>query len=98
MTRIELERALEERCVARVEALGGLALKLVLLGMMGWPDRTIILPRRVIFFCEMKRRKVGKFSAQQGTWRRMLVLLGFGYYTIDTDEQFESALKRELER
>ena len=92
----ELEKALEQRCVERIEALGGLALKLVLLGLMGWPDRTILLPRRVIFFCEMKRQRVGKVSAQQGKWRRIITLLGFGYYTIDDDEQFDEALKREM--
>ena len=98
MTKIELEKALEARCVAKIEARGGLALKLVILGMMGWPDRTILLPGRIVFFCEFKRRKVGKFSAQQGTWRQKIVFLGFGYYTVDTDAQFDTALEREALR
>jgi hypothetical protein len=94
----ELEKAIEDRCCAKIEARGGLCLKLVLLGIMGWFDRTILLPNRVIFFCEFKRRKLGKVSVQQATWRRIVTLLGFGVYTIDTDEQFEIALARELSR
>jgi len=96
VTKIELERALEDRCVSKIEARGGLCLKLVLLGMMGWFDRTILLPNRVIFFCEFKRRKLGKVSVQQATWRRIVTLLGFGVYTIDTDAGFDQALEREL--
>ena len=34
----ELERTLEDRCVARIEALGGLALKLSIPGVRGFPD------------------------------------------------------------
>ncbi len=51
MTKIELERALEDRCVAKIEARGGLALKLVILGVRGFLDRTMVLPGRVIFWC-----------------------------------------------
>ena len=98
MTKIELERALEDRCCAKIEARGGLCLKLVLLGMMGWFDRTVLLPNRVIFFCEFKRRKLGKVSVQQATWRRIVTLLGFGVYTIDDDAGFDRALEREMNR
>ena len=98
MTRIELESPLEKRCVQRVEALGGVALKLVLLGVRGFLDRTVILPKRVIFFAEFKRKKLGVVSAQQAVWRRILTLLGFGVYMIETDEQFEAALEREMGR
>lgn len=98
MTKRELEAALEQRCVDKIEARGGLALKLVLLGIRGFMDRTILLPGRVIFFVEVKRRKIGVVSAQQATWRRILTLLGFGVYTIDTDEAFDIALEREMAR
>lgn len=93
---MELERDLEERCVDKVKARGGLALKLVILGMMGFPDRTILMPDRIIFFVEFKRRKVGKVSKQQHRWRLMLHLLGFPVYTVDNDAQFDDALRKEL--
>jgi len=94
----ELETKLEDRCVAKIEARGGLALKLVLLGVRGFLDRTMLAPGRVIFFCEFKRRKVGVVSAQQAVWRRILTLLGFGVYMIDNDADFDAALEKELGR
>lgn len=45
MTKRELEAALEARCVARIEALGGLALKLRPPTGRGFPDRTVLVPR-----------------------------------------------------
>lgn len=103
--KLELESALEQRCVDKIEARGGLALKLAVPGTRGFPDRTFMLPGSTImgdhskvFFCEFKRQKVGVVSAQQATWRRMFTLLGFGVYMVETDEQFDEALARELGR
>ena len=98
----ELEVALENRCVAKIEARGGVALKLSIPGTRGFPDRTVLLhvigrPGRV-FFAEFKRLKTGKVSAQQIRWRVLLHQLGFGVYLIDTDAQFDEALERELAR
>lgn len=47
MTKRELEAALENRCVAKVEAAGGMALKLVIPGVRGFPDRTILAPGKL---------------------------------------------------
>lgn len=113
MTKHELEAALEQRCVDRIEALGGMALKLVIPGVRGFPDRTMLLPARVtlrvgewanvthtprIWFAEFKRLRTGRISAQQHKWRVLLHQMGFGVYVIDTDEQFEEALKKETRR
>lgn len=95
--KLELEEALEARCVARIEALGGLALKLRPPTGRGFPDRTICLHGRV-FWCEFKRQKVGVEATQQATWRRLLTLAGFGVYVIDSDEGFEVALERETSK
>jgi len=93
----ELERALEERCVAKVEALGGVALKLMIPGARGFPDRTVLLPGGRIAFCEFKRLKTGRVSAQQTRWATVLRRLGFEVHVIDTDAQFDAFLKRELD-
>lgn len=115
MTKLELEAALEDRCVAKVEARGGLALKLAPTGTRGFPDRTIFMPaypgpdplpagvwatprETRVWFAEFKRRKVGEVSAQQHRWRVLLHGMGYGFYTIDTDEQFDAAMERELSR
>lgn len=111
-TKIELERALEERCVAKIEARGGLALKLRPPTGRGFPDRLIMVPRLVpvtaglknapvvnrpvTFYVEFKRPKLGVVAKQQDTWRRMLTLVGYGVYTIDSDSDFDAALEREM--
>ena len=94
--RREREKPLEDRCVAKVEASGGQALKLVLLGLMGWPDRTVLLPGGRVFFIETKRAVVGRVSRQQSFWAMTLTGLGFRVYTIDDDAQFDAALKEWL--
>lgn len=91
----ELEKSLEDRCVARIDALGGLCLKLRPPTGRGFPDRTVLLHGRV-FFCEFKREKLGVVAAQQVTWRRILTLAGFGVYFIETDAAFDAALEREM--
>lgn len=97
MTKLELEAALEDRCVAKVEARGGLALKLRPPTGRGFPDRFIIL-RGKVWAVEFKRAKVGVVAAQQNTWRKLLTLAGLGVYLCDTDEQFDAAMNRELLR
>lgn len=95
MRKPELEQSLEDRCVARIDALGGLALKLRPPTGRGFLDRTVLLHGRV-FFCEFKREKLGVVAAQQVTWRRILTLAGFGVYFIETDAAFDAALEREM--
>lgn len=88
----ELERSLEDRCVARIEALGGRALKLVIPGVRGFPDRTILMPGHRIWFAEFKRLKTGRVSAQQVRWSEVLGNLGFRVDFIDNAAAFEAAL------
>lgn len=95
MTKPELEAALETRCVAKIEARGGLALKLSIPGARGFPDRTCLLAGRT-FFIEVKRLKTGVISKQQHRWRALLFQAGFNTYFVDTDAQFDAALEREL--
>lgn len=92
MTRHELESALELRCVAKVERLGGEALKLMIPGVRGFPDRTLLLPGGRVAFAEFKRLRTGKVSAQQREWAKTLERLGFGVYFIDTDAEFDSVI------
>lgn len=95
MKKPELEKTLEDRCVAKIEARGGLALKLQIPGVRGFPDRSILLPAYWgrIFYCEFKRLKTGAVSVQQHKWKRQLEALGFKVYLVDTDAQFDSILE-----
>jgi hypothetical protein len=94
---IEKERNLEERCVQIVERLGGMALKLLIPGARGFPDRTIILNRH-IWFAEFKRIKSGRVSVQQKRWIERLGKAGFKVYVIDNEDDFEEALRKEDEK
>ena len=96
MRRPELESSLEERCVRRVEALGGLALKLQIPGVRGFPDRTILLPGSRAWCAEFKRMKNGRVSAQQEEWARKLALVNVAVHFVDTDEQFNLLLRDAL--
>jgi len=96
VTKIELERALEDRCAAKIEARGGLCLKLAIPGVRGFFDRTVLMPGAKAWFFETKRMRTGRVSSQQHRWQVVLFQLGFGAYLIDSDEQFDAALEREM--
>ncbi len=93
---MELERKLEERCCEKIEIRDGMALKVKVLGLRGFPDRLILLPKGIVFFVEFKRRKTGRLSAQQKKFRIWLAKLGFSVYVIDNDEDFDHALAQEI--
>jgi hypothetical protein len=93
MKQRELERSIEDRCVQKIEALGGKAFKLVLAGSRGFPDRTVLLPDGRCWFCEFKRPQTGVVSAQQRKFKFMLNLLGFHVYHVDNDAEFDSILE-----
>jgi hypothetical protein len=95
MSRVELESSLEERCVRRVETLGGVALKLQMPGVRGFPDRTVLIEGRV-FFVEFKRSKGGVVSTQQRRWHERLRRLGFYCATVDSEEDFDSLFEERL--
>lgn len=93
MVKRERENKLEERCVARVEAAGGVALKLVLLGLRGFPDRTPLLNGRVCFV-EIKRSDgSGVLARQQKYWRDVLTRLGFAVFVVESDEEFDAVME-----
>lgn len=71
------EKQIEARIVKYVEAVGGYCLKLVLASLMGFPDRTILLPGGRILFVEVKRPDKCKVYAAQLRWQERLRRLGF---------------------
>lgn len=98
MSKLEKEAALEARCVQKVETAGGLALKLSIPGVRGFPDRSCLLPGGRVFFVEIKRLRTGVVSKQQHRWRTLLFQAGFNTYFVDTDAGFDEALAKELGR
>lgn len=96
MRKPELESALEQRCVAKIEARGGLALKLRPPTGRGFPDRLIMVPGSRTWGAEFKRQKIGKVSTQQIEWRRRLTAAGVPVFFIDADAHFDQRM-REME-
>lgn len=56
---------MERELCTRVDALGGLCVKMAAVGRRGFFDRVVILPRGRIWFVELKRPKGGRLSAHQ---------------------------------
>ena len=77
MATTDKEGTIEHRIVKYIEGLGGLCLKLILASLMGWPDRTCLLPGGIIFFVEIKRPQHAKTYYMQTVWQNRLQRLGF---------------------
>ena len=71
-----------------------IALKLVLLSLTGFPDRTILAEAGVVFFIEFKKGK-NKQQADQRYWQRILERMGFKYYVCYSKEEAIKAFKKE---
>ena len=83
------ENAIEQYLVQEVKKRKGLCIKL--LGVVGIPDRMILLPIRIILFVETKVPK-GKLSPLQRWWERTLKALGFDYLVIRSKEEVDQLL------
>jgi len=59
------ESAIETELVRRIEALGGVAEKVTVLGRRGFFDRLVVLPGNNVWFVELKRPKGGRLSPHQ---------------------------------
>lgn len=87
-----LEKDIEKECVNYAKSLGCLALKLILLNLRGFPDRTILIPGNSIVFVEFKRDETCELSGSQLKYKRLLEGLGFEYVVIWNLDQFKELL------
>ena len=62
---VKRENVVEAELVRRVEACGGMAEKVTVIGRRGFFDRLIVLPGGRVVFCEVKRPRGGVFSMHQ---------------------------------
>lgn len=93
----EQERDIERALVGAVKKAGGLCLKWVCPGWSGVPDRIVLLPGGRVIFVEVKRPKGGRLSELQKKWAKILMDLGFDYYTIWSKKELELFRLCELE-
>ncbi len=80
------EKAIEQKFVAAVKAVGGLALKFTSPGFDGVPDRMALLPGGKMAFVEVKAPGE-KPRPLQLARHRLLRRLGFKVYVLDDESQ-----------
>lgn len=91
------EKKIEDTFVRYARSKGCKALKLILLGLKGWPDRSVLCPGGRILFIEFKK-KGGKQTDTQKDWQNIIEGLGFKYYICDEIGQAESILNNFLKK
>lgn len=79
------EKNLERRTCDYVKGEGGLAIKLVAVGLTGLPDRLFLMPGGRICFAEFKSH--GKaLEVRQTVMKKLIIGLGFRVYKIDSED------------
>lgn len=85
------EKYIEQKMVAAVKSLGGMAPKFVSPGIDGMPDRIVLLPMGKIAFVECKATGK-KMRPLQKKRKKQLEALGFLVYCLDDVEQIGGIL------
>ncbi|MFQ7245436.1 MAG: VRR-NUC domain-containing protein [[Eubacterium] siraeum] len=80
------EKAIEQKLIKAVKAIGGIAPKFTSPGFDGMPDRLVLMPYGRIAFVEVKAPGE-KARALQLARHRLLRGLGFKVYVLDNEEQ-----------
>ena len=89
------EKSLERYLVARVEELGGKALKYYNANATGYPDRLCMLPGGIMFWTELKSR--GKKSRPlQELRQNQLIGLGQKVYVCDSVQAVDNVIEKNL--
>lgn len=86
------EASIEGYLRERVEALGGVCIKLSPVGLRGVPDRLIVLSGPRVVFVELKRPKGGVISALQHWWRKRLLALGCEHHFVKTRVEVDALI------
>lgn len=85
------EKYIEQKLVATVKNMGGMAPKFVSPGIDGMPDRIVLLPMGRIAFVECKATGK-KMRPLQNKRKKQLEALGFLVYCLDDIEQIGGIL------
>jgi len=86
------EAPLEKRAVTEITKRGGKVLKIIAVGVRGFPDRMILMPGLVVFI-EFKKPTGGVVSPHQEKWARLLAYFGFHFYFVHTDQELNKVLQ-----
>ena len=86
------EKYIEQKLVAVVKSMGGMAPKFVSPGIDGMPDRIVLLPMGRIAFVECKATGK-KMRPLQNKRKKQLETLGFLVYCLDDIKQIGGILR-----
>jgi hypothetical protein len=89
------ESRIEAALVVRVEAAGGVAEKVTVLGRRGFFDRLIVLPGNRVVFCECKRPRGGVFSIHQIQRHKVYRALGVEVAIVRDFDDIDRLLQKE---
>lgn len=92
------EREVEKHLEDEVEKLGGKCVKFLPDFMPGMPDRIIVLPNKVLVWCELKKPKGGKLSSLQKLRHKWLRSMGQEVFVVWTKEQADDLCRDLAER
>jgi hypothetical protein len=70
------ERVIEQQLVAGVQALGGVCLKVGIIGRRGFFDRICVLPGGRVLFVELKRPRGSRITPHQQQYIELFKTLG----------------------
>lgn len=87
------EVRIETYLFEQVKAAGGYCIKLHPMGVVGIPDRLVLLPGGVVVFCEVKKPKGGVVSRMQKVWADRLAGLGMNHRFVFTRDEVDALMK-----
>jgi hypothetical protein len=87
------EESIEGYLRARVKDVGGLCIKLNPAGLVGIPDRLVVLPGGRVAFVEVKKPRGGVIGRAQFVWRDRLVDLGVAHRFAFTREDVDAIVE-----
>jgi len=85
------EKTIEKKLILAIKDMGGIAPKFMSPGFDGMPDRIVLLPGGRMGFVEVKAPGKAPRPLQEAR-HRMLRLLGFKVYVLDTVDQIGGIL------
>ena len=86
------EAVVERELVHRVERLGGVCEKVMIVGKRGFFDRLIILPGPRIIFAEIKRPRFGRVAPHQQQYYDRFKALGVEVYFVRNSADIDRLL------
>lgn len=87
------ETSIETYLRKSVKAAGGYCIKLSPYGLVGIPDRMILMPGAIVVFVECKKPAGAKVARLQKWWKERLERLGFPHEYAFTREDVERIME-----